>query len=201
MRGKRSGTSRVISLMRCASQLLENQFLNSECLLRQVQDWLYTREAAKATVAHAIEIASSKQARLRFPPPSHSSFAMPLNDSAHSISPLDITSSARSSRPGVLSSTKKTSGSALPSKQQLPRASAPSARARSSSPSRTPALTAIDAAITSMVAGGASGTTAVQRHLGRASARAPPTAAAGGGAPRRQHAATDPSQQLFSVIL
>ena len=61
---------------------------------------------------------------------------------------------------------------------------------------------AVDAAITSMVAGGASGTTAVQRHLSRASSRAPPTAAAtGGGASRKQQAATDPSRQLFSVIL
>ena len=155
----------------------------SEFSLMQVQDWLYTRDAANATVARALTIASSKHAR-------------PLPPS----SLLPSTAVFRSARIGP-SSSKKNLGSALSSKEQpLPT----STRARSSSPSRAIPVSAIDATITSMVAGGASGTTAVQRHLRRNSSRAlsaTAIAGGGGGGTHNQRASAKPIPQLFSVIL
>jgi hypothetical protein len=179
----------------------------SELFLLQVQDWLYTRESAKTTAAHALAIASSKQARL---PPSLSPCPSPAvfrGSGPSNIQPLEVSFSALSSKPSVLTSSKNISASLLPPKHQPSHANAfaPGTPARSCTPSRdtrTPSLSAIDATITSMVASGASGTTAMQRYLKRSSTRAPSAAAVTAGAgSRKQHAAANPLQQLFSVIL
>ncbi len=178
------------------------------CCLRdcdQVQDWLYTRDAAKATAAQALALASSKQMRAQPLPhsqPSAALFRGAASSSAVESVPLDARTSSRSSKRDAPSASRKAAETALLSAPPLPSAAASSARARSSSPL---ASSAIDATITSMVAGGTSGTTAIQRHLKRNGARALSAAAAGAGAAsvvsHRPPTAAAPVQQLFSVIL
>jgi hypothetical protein len=159
---------------------------------RQVQDWLFTRDAAKATAARALALASSKKARSLLP--STLDYAAAVSSAAAAPKDHDTASFSRSIKPAAPASMLRPAGSCA-----APRAVS-GARARSSSPKGQPsALSSIDAAITSMVAGGASGSTATQRHLKRTAARAAPLCAGASGA--RKNVAPAPLQQLFSVIL
>lgn len=163
-------------------------------LPRQVQDWLFTRDAAKATAARALALASSKKARSLLP--STLDYAAAVSSAAAAPKDRDTASFSRSIKPAAPASMLRPAGSCA-----APRA-VPGARARSSSPKGQPsALSSIDAAITSMVAGGASGSTATQRHLKRTAARAAPLCAGVSGARKNVAAVPAPLQQLFSVIL
>jgi hypothetical protein len=167
----------------------------------QVQDWLYTRDAAKATAAQALALASSHQI-MRAAQPSITQVATgALRSGSSNAIALDTTSSSRKSKPIRYTPSRDHSESHLSSKKRLhSAASAPSARARSSSP--RPLASSIDAAITSMVAGGASGTTAEQRLVKRSGARVLSAAAASAGtAVDGRRRLKVPEQQLFSVIL
>ena len=190
--------------MRCISSARALIFMPILTVCGQVQDWLYTRDAAKATAAQALALASSHLACTIQPSLSQSSAAVFRSSVSSNIIARDVISSNRSGKSTSHSLLKNHSDLTSSSKQPLHVASISSSRARSSSPLSSASMS-IDATITSMVAGGASGTTAMQRHMKRSGARFPSAAAADAGAgasgSRRLNVPAAPAQQLFSVIL
>jgi hypothetical protein len=162
----------------------------------QIQDWLHTRDAAQATVAHALAIASAKKGRnVPAHSPHHDAAALEASSSV----PIRSASATKFFKSSESGSNKMRAKSALPSKQQLPSQYAQFNSSRLSSTSRPlPQLSSIDSSIVSIVAGGASGTTAMLRHTKRSSSAEKQRRQ---GSSIGQQTLPPPSHQLFSVIL